>query len=162
MIKIESLNFHQDLIPKLASFLYEEFSHLFPNETKKDFEEILKKRLNEKCLPITYVSFEKKEFVGTYSLREDDPKISSHFKPSLKKSYSPWLGSVFVLSHQRNRGYGKLLVKDAEQKIKKLNYAKLYLFTEDREEWYAKLGYSSIKRSFLENYPVAIMEKILN
>lgn len=155
MIEICFLSKHPQLIPELSVWLEKEFHHLLPNESKKEFADDLKKRLNETKLPLTLIAIENNELVGTASLRAFDENIDKHFSRSQK--YSPWLGSVIVSPKRRGEGIGKLLVAKAETVAKKLGFKKLYLFTCGQEKFYAKLGWKKIDGCLFDDYSTAIM-----
>jgi N-acetylglutamate synthase-like GNAT family acetyltransferase len=160
-MKIEKLKFHPELVRLLAHLMHREFGQYFPEETEAELEHVFQNRLNENCLPITYVALENGQFVGTFSLRESDSKLANKFSPALQKNYSPWVGSVYVIPEKRKRGIGKILMERAKQETKKLGYRHLYLFTTHAEEWYCALGFHTIEKTFLGKHPVAIMECLL-
>jgi len=156
-IKIEKLKSHPELVRFLAHLMFREFGYFFPDETEEEFEDVFQHRLNENRLPIAFVALEHGQFVGTFSLRENDPVLAKKFSPPLQENYSPWVGSVFVLPEKRKRGIGQILMERAKQETKKLGFRHLYLFTTDKEQWYVKLGFQTIEKSFLGKTPVAIM-----
>lgn len=152
-MKFDILANNPDLIQRIAELKFSEFSYLVPGKTLDDFVRGLWEHCNDKTFPITYVALEGKDFLGTFSLRKCD--LNSH-------SYlSPWIGSVLVPTEKRNQGIGALLVKEAENIAIEMGQDFLYLFTPNKESWYAKLGWVIIEQSFLNNISITIMHKSL-
>lgn len=56
------------------------------------------------------------------------------------------LRSLAIMEHVRGKGFGKLLVKQIEQYAKEQNIDDIYLLTTTAENFFARLGYSTISR----------------
>lgn len=152
-MKIDFLLNHKHLIEEIAKLKFLEFSHLAPEKTLDDYIKGLREHCNDKQFPITYIVLENENFLGTFSLRACD--LDSH------KQFTPWMGSVLVPPEKRNQGIGAFLVKQAEEKSKTMGYDFLYLFTPNKADWYAKLGWNTVDLSTLKNTPITIMRKSL-
>lgn len=74
----------------------------------------------------------------------------------------PWLGGLFVLPEYRNRGVGTLLMDRATEEARKLNIAKLYLWTHTAERLYQKLGWQLVERTDYFGKQAVVMEMNLN
>ena len=147
---------HQEVIPVLAAWIYNEWSYLYPGETLQDFEGLLRERINKKSLPLTLVAIEAGEPVGTVSLKAFEMETSSDM--------TPWLTSLYVASPLRRRGIGTNLVKAIEQKAAELEIRKLFLFTADAALvalFYSRLGWIVEEKTIYHSHPVIIMEKDL-
>jgi N-acetylglutamate synthase-like GNAT family acetyltransferase len=159
-MKIEPLKNYPKLYKQINEICFKEFHYFFPNLSISDFEKSLKAKLNTDKLPIFYIAFEKNKLIGFFVLRKHDEKIAKDFSPPLKQNYSPWFGTLVILSKYRGLGYGKQLVQIAKEKIQKFGYKELYIFT-DKENFYQKLDFKIIQKTYLNNNPVSIMHWIL-
>ena len=74
---------------------------------------------------------------------------------------SPWLAAVYVLPEFRRQGIGSQLVRAIEETGKRLLLERLYLFTPDREAFYARLGWSLLELAEYRNHTNVIMTKSL-
>ena len=70
---------------------------------------------------------------------------------------SPWLASVYVTPEHRSRGIGTALVQRVIEEAVGLSVETLYLFTPDREGFYASLGWSVVERTEYRGQKVVIM-----
>jgi len=148
---------HQEVIPVLAAWIYDEWSYLYPEMTLQYAVSLLGERSNTERLPLTLVAFEAGKPVGTVSLTIFDMET---------RSDTPyWLTSLYVEKRWRRRKIGSNLVKTAEKKAIELKIDKLFLFTTDiflPELFYAKLGWRMKEKTMYHLHPVVIMEKNLS
>jgi predicted N-acetyltransferase YhbS len=153
---IQYLGDHQETIPILADWIYNEWSYLYPGATLQDFEGLLRERINKKSLPLTFVAIEAGEPIGTASLKAFDMETRSDL--------TPWLTSLHVATPWRRRGIGSSLVKAIEQKAVELEIRKLFLFATDADLvalFYSRLGWIVKEKTIYHSYPVIILEKDL-
>jgi len=147
---------HQEVIPVLAAWIYDEWSYLYPEMTLHDVISLLRERTNKEKLPLTLVAFEAEEPVGTVSLRTFDLET--------RRDLPHWLTSLYMVKPWRRRGIGSSLVKTAEIKAADLGIGKLLLFTTDvilPAVFYSKLGWRLKEKTIYHSYPVIIIEKDL-
>ena len=135
---------HQAFIPKLVCWHHAQWSYLRPGDTKEKRTARLRTRLSKTQIPTTFVAYttdaDGAEIVlGSSSLLVQDLDT----RPEL----SPWLASVYVDENYRGQGIGSALVRHAAQKAAEFGVEKLYLFTPDREQFYARLGWTVIERT---------------
>ena len=149
-MKFEYLSDHQHYIPTLVDWFHDEWGHLNPGRKKDDIVKKIQTHLNKNQLPIIFIGIEKNELCGTVSLRKFEMEGFEHFYP--------WLSSLYVPIEKRKKGIGKILVENCIEKAKKLGASELYLFTENHEEWYKKLGWQCIQKVTHRNYPATIMK----
>jgi predicted N-acetyltransferase YhbS len=126
---------------------------LSPGGTVETLAEQLKSHLSQDKLPLALVAVSGAEAVGSASLRTHDMKT--------RKDLSPWLASVYVPVDQRNRGIGARLVAAIEEKARALGFAVLYLWTEGKENFYARLGWTVVDRVEYLGEQAVIMRKQL-
>ncbi len=54
---------------------------------------------------------------------------------------NPWLASLFVREEFRDRGVGKVLVKECRKRVGATGFGRLHLFTTSAVEYYRKRGW---------------------
>lgn len=74
---------------------------------------------------------------------------------------SPWLASVFVRPDLRGQGIASGLVEAVAQEAKARGFADLYLFTQDQQRLYARLGWAVIGREHDLGEEVTLMRRTL-
>ncbi len=148
---------HQDVVPILATWIYDEWSYMYPGMTLQDVINFMGKRVNKDKLPLTLVAFEAGEPVGTVSLKVFDMET--------RKDLPYWLTSLYVVKPWRRRRIGSSLVDAAEKKAGELGIGELFLFTTDvvlPGSFYLKLGWITKEKTKYHSYSVIIMEKDLS
>jgi GNAT superfamily N-acetyltransferase len=151
---IDYLADHEELIPLVARWSFEEWSYLHPEKPLEDITKSFSQRTNRNRLPICLVAFEDEKPVGMASLKPTDLPA--------RRDLSPWLAGVYVLEAFRGRGIGSELVRKVECKAWGLGYEKLYLFTPDAEEFYKRMDWEVFEENEYNDYPVIVMEKNLS
>jgi N-acetylglutamate synthase-like GNAT family acetyltransferase len=76
-----------------------------------------------------------------------------------RRELFPWLASVYVAPAHRRQGIGSLLVRRVEQEALALGFGTLYLFTPDRETYYAHLGWTVLEHTEYMGEKVVIMTR---
>jgi N-acetylglutamate synthase-like GNAT family acetyltransferase len=66
---------------------------------------------------------------------------------------------VYVLPEFRGQGIGSQLVRAIEDVATRLQLERLYLFTPDREDFYARLGWSVLETAEYRQHSNVIMTK---
>ena len=74
---------------------------------------------------------------------------------------TPWLASLFVAGEFRGRGLGRALVSAVEQEARKLGNDQIYLYTDEAEPLYHKLGWTVAERDVWQGVPTVLMSKRL-
>ncbi len=74
---------------------------------------------------------------------------------------TPWLAGLFVSPKFRGRGLAKALVGAVEQEALRSGNARIYLYTDDAENFYRKLGWIVDERGVWHDMPMSLMSKIL-
>jgi N-acetylglutamate synthase-like GNAT family acetyltransferase len=139
------------LIPTLAQWHYAEWHPLFPHKSVEDFAADLRESLQQDGLPQTWVLMdEQSQPAGTASLLLSDMTTN--------QDLSPWLANIYIHPLQRGKGLGKQMVLHVMNEARQRGLSKLYLFTEDQQAFYQKLGWDLHHREFYENHWVAVMQ----
>jgi N-acetylglutamate synthase-like GNAT family acetyltransferase len=90
--------------------------------------------MNRDKLPIAWVAHANGQLIGTAALRVHDLEG--------REDLTPWPGGVFVSSQFRRRGIGAALCATVEDEARSREIQTLYLFTLDKQVWYARLGWT--------------------
>lgn len=138
----------EHLLP-LAQWHHAEWSYLNPLRSFDQRVQEMQEDLEGKVIPTTFVAEDDGELLGSACILADD--MSSH--PEL----TPWLASVYVNEIHRGKGIGSTLVKRVMQHAQENGVKRLYLYTPDQEQMYARLGWQLYSREPYNGTPVTIM-----
>ena len=150
---IINLKEEPNLIPTLAKWHHNEWSHLNPFLTLNERIYKMEAYLSNEIIPSTYIAKKNNILLGSSALLEHDMETKKHL--------TPWLASIYVAEPHRKQGIGSKLVLHAMKEAKKENISKLYLFTPDQENFYTNLGWSTIEKESYHNHNITIMEVAL-
>lgn len=148
-MQIVNLKEIPETIPLIAKWHHDEWAYLNPQSTLKNRIKKYHEYLGQVFIPSTYVAFEKDDIMGSASIVKSDMKT--------RMEYSPWLASVYVHPEHRNKRIGTKLVSHVMAMAKKNDCETLYLFTPDKENFYKRLGWSTIHRESYSNANVFVM-----
>lgn len=145
------LNLHQkpESISQIAQWHFDEWHELYPHKKLSDFELDLRESLSDVDIPKTWLLMENNEIYGTASVLQHDMKTNTEL--------SPWLANIFIRKEKRGLGWGKKFVQRVMDEIKQLGVREIYLFTEDQQVFYEKLGWIVLKREVYEGKYVVVM-----
>jgi N-acetylglutamate synthase-like GNAT family acetyltransferase len=149
-MKIIDLRSAPHHIPTLAQWHHDEWSYLNPGGSIEKRVEKMRAYLNENLIPTMLIAIDGDEVWGSAALSTSDMDT----KPEL----SPWLANVYVRSDKRGSGVGAKLVKSIMDLARQNQLPRIYLFTPDQENFYAKLGWKTISKESYRNSPVTIMQ----
>lgn len=137
-VHIAPLADHPELVPTITKWIYGEWGRF---DASRDFDHWLasvQRRTVPDRVPTAVVAFADGEPVATASLIEAD--MDTH--PEL----TPWLADVFVLPEYRGRGLGSAVAQAIMDAAGRIGLKRLYLFTADAQEVYARLGWEEFAR----------------
>ena len=149
-IRITPLGEVPDALPLCAQWLNTEWDHeqrYTLDETAKWLREIVGSKAGEAAL----VASGADRPVGICLLVECDL--------DQRAELTPWLSSLFVRPDYRRRAIGRRLVRGIETIACEEGAESLFLYTLDRESFYAELGWQTIERLELEAGKFALMSK---
>ena len=149
-MEIRLLDHDPKLVRTISQWHQRQWGHLSTRTTEDRIAEFAGHGTE---VPLTLVGFAGRELIGTASLLVHDMDIH----PEL----APWLGSVYVLPEHRRRGHGKQLVAGVTDQAARLAVSTLYLFTEDRERFYAAMGWETLETLPYHGETVTIMKLAL-
>lgn len=152
-IEIKYLADCPELIPTLASWIFEQWGKQYRIESIRVQLELFANRINRDMIPLSLVAFLDAQPVGTASLKIREMTTHTHLPY--------WLGAVFVVEQFRNRGIGTKLILHATDKARDLGVKTLYLHTPDKAGLYLRLGWKEIEKTVYYDHEVVIMKKEL-
>lgn len=132
---IEYLADYKQHLATVAHWHHEEWRYLNPDTSLQARINRLKDHTVKGKIPTTFLGLHDKKPVGCASL------VNTDFSP--RQKLSPWLASVYVLPAFRNVGVGTQLVLHAMREARRLDISTLYLYTPDRQSFYARLGWQT-------------------
>lgn len=100
--------------------------------------EMLREQMNLDRLPIALIAYWRGSPAGIVSLRTDDLRS--------RPDRGPWLSALYVDVPYRGRGIGRVLTHAVVELAGWLGYPEVYLFTTDRQDFYAALGWRRLPR----------------
>ena len=148
-MRIEYLADHPDRLETLARWHHEEWCHLNPGDTIEQRQARMCAHLAKRQIPTTFVAFDGEMLLGSACLLADDMHQY--------RDLTPWLASVFVAAEHRGGGVGSALVGRVVEEAQALGVETLYLYTPDRERFYARMGWSVLERTEYMGVKVVIM-----
>ncbi len=146
---IEYLADHSDCLETLAQWHHEEWRALNPGDTVEQRQSRMRAHLAKRQIPTTFVALDGGTLLGSACLLADD--MHQH------RDLTPWLASVFVAPKHRGGGVGSALVRRVVAEARALGVETLYLYTPDRESFYARTVWSVMERTEYMGTEVVIM-----
>jgi GNAT superfamily N-acetyltransferase len=137
----------------VAGWIFDEWGWEMPRSTMGSIQAEFSVHLNCDRIPLTMLALVETQPVGTAS-------ISLHDMDT-RMDLTPWLAAVYVLPEFRGQGIGSQLVRVIEEVATRLQLERLYLFTPDREAFYARLGWSVLETIEYRHHSNVIMTKSL-
>lgn len=133
-IRVEYLPDNKSIIATLAAW----HNSMWPHGSIEYRKMHLKSQVGSRGIPTTFVAMSGKILLGSASLVPQDLKA--------RQELSPWMATVFVAPEYRKKGVGSTLVNRVVLEAARLNIETVYLFTPDKEKFYAALGWLVIER----------------
>ena len=152
-LTIAYLDQHADAIPTLAAWHHEAWSALTPHLSVVERIAGFQARARRGSVPTGFVALADGVVAGMACLVACDVESHGHL--------TPWLASVLVGPAYRRQGIGAALTRRATDEASALGASTLYLFTFDKEAFYARLGWSWFERAQLAGVPGTIMTRAL-
>lgn len=147
-IRIQPLE--QRYIDELASWHHAEWHHLDRSYDATRRRAELAAHCKTTSLPATFIALEDDALVGGICLvAEEVPD---------RPQYSPWISRIYVSPEHRGRAIGRALIEHAKKKLLQQGYTELYLLTEDKSPYYARMGWNKVENYRLNGHDVEIMK----
>lgn len=153
-IQLNLLKNCPQVIPTLASWLYETWHPYDASVTRENFIQSFETRLNSDKIPITFIALKEMVPVGMISLKKQTSPEFSDFPEN-----RIWMSGLHVIPEERNRGLGQDLLKFAANTARSLGYKELYFFTSDlsKVQWYTKREAQILEERPFRNHTIVIL-----
>ena len=139
---------HLSFAPTLAAWHHAQWRHLDVDVSVEQRSATLSRHTRDR-VPMTVIALSGETLLGSASLIAHDMDT--------RMNLSPWLASVYVTPAYRNRGLGSALVQRIADEARTLGFDRLYLFTPDKEHFYARLGWAVLERTVYRGYEQVVM-----
>lgn len=149
-IRISYLADYPDLIADLARWHQDEWGDVSPYQTVDAHIAKLQGRLGRRGIPTTLIALSGNTLLASANLVEHDM--------ANRLDLSPWLASVYVVPQHRGQGIGTAFIRRSIEETRELGFKKLYLYTLDRPQFYARFGWAVRERSEYRGMNVVLME----
>lgn len=141
-----------DLVPVVANWLWDAFWQ--PNGHRLDeVREIVADATSERGPPQCLVLLAGEVPCGTASLMAADLEI--------RNDIGPWLAGLYVVPEARGQGCARRLVEAVEDAARATGAKQLFLYTDDAQPLYEKLGWASFHETVDHGRPVTVMQRTL-
>lgn len=149
-------------IPRVLSWALDLWGEHLPNYSPQDWEAFYANARHANYQTwsgqgqeLVYLAKSGESLVGTISLVDfDDLEEFRELKP--------WIAAFIVNPEFRGRGFGTRILGLLENQAHSFGIEKLYLWTEDQNEFYRKRGYEQLAVSNLAELEVFVMQKSLD
>ncbi|NYT72092.1 GNAT family N-acetyltransferase [Halomonas sp. QX-2] len=152
-ITIKRLSADDPNVALVADWTFEAWGHLHPGLTQEKAIERLKAECGQGSVPSIFVAMQAETPVGTASLIADDM--------SIRREFTPWLASVFVVPEWRGQGIASGLVKRVEEEAIESGIRHFYLYTPDQQALYRRLGWQDVESLEYRGETVTVMSRQL-
>ena len=139
-----------EYIPLLAAWHHAQWGYLSPATTLEQRIKRLRDNTGKRVIPTTFVALAGGEPAGSASLVNLDM--------STRQQLSPWLASVYVNPDYRNQGIGSALVNRVVAEARAIAIPTLYLYTPDKMEFYARLGWQETETLDYRGFRMTVMQ----
>jgi GNAT superfamily N-acetyltransferase len=137
-----------DVVPVISEWVWAEWGYRSQGDCAADLRDS-----RRGGIPNRFVALRDEQPVGIVNL------IECNLPP--RCDLTPWLAGLFVHPEHRGADIGAALVRFCERQAAALGFPRLYLYTEDAEGFYRRLGWSTIESRPWEGEIVAVMERAL-
>ncbi|CAA6603744.1 putative GCN5-related N-acetyltransferase [Rhodospirillaceae bacterium LM-1] len=135
---------------QVATWIYDEWARYEPDMTWENCLAVVMDSIQPGvAIPAFFVARVNAQLVGCSSIIASDLPT----RPEL----GPWLANVLVLPEYRNQGLGGSLIKAAMSHAALLT-ERLYLYTHDKTELYAKLGWNPLGSDHYAGKNIVLMD----
>jgi predicted N-acetyltransferase YhbS len=145
---IEYVENRLDLVPVVASWVWSEWGYGSADACASEL-----RQSRRGSVPTRLVAIADGEPSGVVNL------IRCNLPP--RCDLTPWLAGLYVHPSRRGEGIGAALVRSCESEAASLGFGRLFLYTEQAEAFYQRLGWETMDSAVWEGQEVAIMVRDL-
>lgn len=152
-MKIRIQPLEERYIDPLAAWHHRQWQHLDSSVNEATRRAGLTEHCQSAKLPMTFIALDNDQLVGSICLvAEEIPD---------RPQYSPWISRIYVSPEHRGKSIGKALIDRANDVLRQQGHSALYLLTEDKAPYYARMGWRTVEDYQLNNHSVEIMKRVL-
>ncbi|TMU69717.1 GNAT family N-acetyltransferase [Pseudomonas fluorescens] len=136
-LKLDWLAHHMNHSDLFAQWIHQQFPYEYVDHPLTDWQrEFAEGQGNGdwSCL----IAMDGEHLLGGAALARDDL--------ALRPDLGPWLACVFVSPEARGQGLAERLIAGICQEAKDCGFARLYLHTQNKQDYYAKRGWEVLER----------------
>ncbi|ELY20577.1 GNAT family N-acetyltransferase [Vreelandella titanicae] len=152
-ITLQRLSADDPNVVLVSGWTFEAWGHLHPGLTQEQAIQHLKAECGQGGVPSIFVAIQGETPVGTASLIADDM--------SIRREFTPWLASVFVVPEWRGQGIASALVRRIEVEAAESGIERFYLYTPDQQALYRRLGWQDEESLEYRGENVTVMSRQL-
>jgi len=152
-LRLERLGPDSPHLLTLARWEYAQWGHYDPGRRLDEALGEFRGQCGEEGVPSVFVVLDGDTPVGMASLIVEDMRD--------RLDLTPWLASVYVRPQWRGRGIASRLVRRVEEEARMHGVERLYLFTQDRQPLYRRLGWQALEEADYRGERVTIMVRRL-
>jgi GNAT superfamily N-acetyltransferase len=153
-LNFEYLADREEAIPTIATWYFNQWSHIADENSVEETSHKLQKYLNRDKIPLMLLAIEDEEIIGVAQLKYQEMDIYPD------KKY--WIGGIFVPEKYRRNKVAARLVEKATDVARSLDVNILHLQTERLDGGlYQRLGWQPIEQVNYRGLDVLVMEKKL-
>lgn len=148
---------HEDAIPTIAQWHFDQWGHLTEGETIENKRTVLREYLNRDKIPFMLLAIDQanseNNIMGVAQLKVRE--MGARYQ-----DYEYWLGGVYVPSQHRGSGIASKLANEIVRRAKAHCVEALYLQTERLDGgFYARLGWQPVEKTFSRGRDVLVMKR---
>lgn len=148
-LDIDHLGLSAEHIATIATWHQAEWQHISPTQTTESRIQLYSSYKCRDEIPCTLLAQINHQAVGSASLVLNDLEL----RPEL----TPWLASVYVHTDFRQRGIATQLINACLEMAARLKIPRLYLFTPEQKNFYAKRGWQFMESCIYHDEHIDIM-----
>jgi predicted N-acetyltransferase YhbS len=141
-VEIAGLTLEQGLPATIAAMQFANWGRSTGFNSAEEYERFLRNAVHSRDLPTVLVARRGEKFLGSVNLLICEMTT----RPTL----SPWLAQLFVISEERGRGVGAVLVRACLARFAELGFSRVHLYTAAATTlpaYYTALGWKTIEET---------------
>jgi GNAT superfamily N-acetyltransferase len=139
---------YPEFVYKVAELSMQQWHYYNPQKPLQEWIDDRKGMMNKDKLPFLLVALQGNELLGFIGAVEST---------GVYEDVGPWIITLFVKERYREQGIGSLLLETCLERLPEDKKQKVYLFTEDKAEFYRKRGWRLLERRWYKAVDVDIM-----
>lgn len=150
--RIAALAEHPEHWQQAAQWSFEAWKHEFPRDTVQTYldQYALAADPGDRLVEV-YCALDPSDALLGLATLVDDDELPGVIEPG------PWIAAVWVHPESRRHGVGGSLIRHATLRACDRGIDTLYLYTEDKQAWYERKGWTKVRDASLNGLAVTVM-----